>query len=43
MIGILFLFFKQNSPVFLLVILAAMVLVIAMIIAYLEIEAKRKV
>lgn len=41
-IGIPILFLKQNSPLFILIIFAVMILVIAIIIAYLRIEAKYK-
>lgn len=40
--GVLFLFFEQNSPAFLVVIFAAPALVIAMGIAYMHTEAKYK-
>ena len=40
LIGITFLFLKQNSPLFLLVILAVVFLVIGMAVAYTRIESK---
>lgn len=41
-IGLLFLVLQQNFPLWIFVIIAAMILMIAMIIAYLRIEAKYK-
>ena len=40
MLGVPFLFAYQNSPVFIIVMLGVMVLVIALMVAYLKIEAK---
>ena len=42
MIGLPFLFLEQNSPLFILVIFAVVVLFIIMMIAYLKIEVKYK-
>ena len=42
MIGILFLFLQQNSPLWIFVIFAVMILMIVMMMAYLKIEAKYK-
>lgn len=42
-IGIPFLFLEQNSPLFILVIFAVVILVIAMMIAFFRIEAKYKI
>lgn len=42
MTGISFLFLEQNSPAFILVILAVIILVVGMMIAYSKIEAKYK-
>lgn len=39
-IGIPFLFVKQNSPIFIFIVFGVMLLVIAMIISYLKIEEK---
>lgn len=41
-IGVPLLFLEQNSPVFILLIFAVMILVIAMMVAYLKIEGKFK-
>lgn len=41
-IGIPLLFFKQNSPLFILMIFAVVILIIVMMIVYLRIEAKYK-
>ena len=40
--GIPFLFFEQNSPIFLVIILGVVILLIAMMIAYVRIEARYK-
>lgn len=42
MIGVPLLFMEQNSPVFVLVIFAVMILIIAMMITYQRIEKKYK-
>lgn len=42
LIGVPFLFLEQNSPVSLLVLFAVVILIIAMIVVYLKIEAKYK-
>lgn len=42
MIGIPFLFLKQNSPLFILMIFAVVILLIIMMIVYFKIEAKYK-
>lgn len=42
LIGIPILFLQQNSPVFFLIVFAVIILIIAMIIAYLKIETKYK-
>lgn len=39
-IGIPFLFIEQNSPLFLLVILDVVILILAMMVAYIKIEGK---
>lgn len=39
-LGIPFLFFRQNSPVFLFVVFGVVILLIGMMIAYLKVEAK---
>ena len=41
-IGIPLLFFEQNSPMFILIILAVVLLIIGMMIAYLRLETKNK-
>lgn len=42
LMGIPFLFLKQNSPIFLFIIFGVVILLIAMMIAYTRIEAKYK-
>jgi len=40
LLGIPFLIFEQNSPIFLLVVLGCMFMIIGLIIAYLKVESK---
>lgn len=41
-LGIAMLFLEQNSPLFILIVFAVMILVIAMMVAYIKIEGKYK-
>lgn len=41
-LGILMLFLEQNSPIFIIVLFAVVILVIAMMVVYIKIEAKYK-